>query len=106
MIRKLSPADYLDLSIPERIRLVEEIWDSIAEVPEAVSLTEAQRRKLDARLQDDHRDPSAGSPWEEVKAAASPMSRRLFIRPATEAELAEACQKLPCGRFGRCQSRP
>lgn len=29
----------LNLSIPERIQLVEDIWDSIAEVPEEVALT-------------------------------------------------------------------
>jgi putative addiction module component (TIGR02574 family) len=65
---KVSIADILDLPVDERIRLVEDIWDSIAAVPEAVSLTEAQRQELDRRLESFHAHPEAGSPWEEVKA--------------------------------------
>jgi len=56
------------LSLAERILLVEELWDSIAATPDAVSLTESQQRDLQRRL-DAYRDnPQAGSPWEEVKA--------------------------------------
>ena len=68
MAAGLSISDFLALSVAERILLVEDIWDSIASVPEAVKLTEAQREELDARLDACHRDPSAGSPWEAVKA--------------------------------------
>ena len=52
----------------ERILLVEDIWDSIASVPEALSLTKEQREELNRRLQAYHDNPEAGSPWEEVKA--------------------------------------
>lgn len=61
-------SDILGLPIDERIRLVEEIWDSIAEVPEAVSLTDAQKDELDRRLAEYEADPSAGAPWAEVRA--------------------------------------
>ena len=37
------------LSVEERLVLVEELWDSIAE---ATPLTEAQRAELDRRLED------------------------------------------------------
>lgn len=50
MSRNLSISDVLALSVAERILLVEETWDSIARFPEALELTEAQRRELDARL--------------------------------------------------------
>ena len=56
------------LSVTERILLVEEIWDSIMEVPEQVPLAEAQKTELDARLAKYEADPHAGAPWEEVKA--------------------------------------
>jgi len=56
------------LSIPERILLVEEIWDSIAESPDEVTLTDAQQAELDRRLAAHEADPQAGSTWEEVKA--------------------------------------
>lgn len=45
----ISKAEILKLSVSERILLVEDIWDSIAEAPEEVSLSETQERELDAR---------------------------------------------------------
>lgn len=36
-------ADILALSVAERIQMVEDIWDSIAAVPEAVALSEDQK---------------------------------------------------------------
>ena len=60
-------ADIIDLSVEERIQMVEDIWDSIAAVPEAVSLSEEQKRELDRRLEAYHRNPDAGSPWIEVR---------------------------------------
>ena len=65
---KFSLADVLELSVPERIQLVEDIWDSIAAVPQSVSLTKAQCEELDRRLEDYRAHPEEGSPWEEVKA--------------------------------------
>ena len=67
---RVSLADVLELPVPERSRLVEEIWDSIAEIPEAVPLTEEQKAELDRRLDAYHKDPGAGSPWADVKAAS------------------------------------
>jgi putative addiction module component (TIGR02574 family) len=40
-----------ELSIDERIRLVEDIWDSIAEDEEALEVPESHRAELNARLQ-------------------------------------------------------
>jgi putative addiction module component (TIGR02574 family) len=65
---KVSMADVLHLSVAERIQLVEDIWDSLAGVPESVTLTDAQREELDRRLEDYHRHPDEGSPWETVKS--------------------------------------
>lgn len=58
--------DILSLSIAERLALVAEIWDSITEVPEAVTLTEAQKVELDRRLDAYRQDATAGSPWQVV----------------------------------------
>ena len=65
---KVSLADIMEMSVAERILLVEEVWDSIAAVPEAIHLTEAQREELDRRLEAYHENPQAGAPWDEVKA--------------------------------------
>ena len=64
---RLAKEDILNMSISERIQLVEDIWDSIAEIPEAVSLRDTQKRELDRRLDSYHKNPNVGSPWEEVR---------------------------------------
>ncbi len=67
MANKLM-SDILKLSPAERLLLVEDVWDSIATLPEAVHLTEEQIQELDRRLENYHNNPNEGSPWEEVKA--------------------------------------
>lgn len=56
----------LTLSLAERIELVQDIWDSIAEHPEAIEVTEEEKAELDRRLEAYRRDPSAVSSWAEV----------------------------------------
>jgi putative addiction module component (TIGR02574 family) len=46
--------------------LVEDIWDTIANEAGAMELTEAEKKIIDERLEAYHRNPEAGSPWEEV----------------------------------------
>ena len=61
-------SDILQLTIAERIQLVEDIWDSIAVLPEAVALTETQRQELERRLQAYAQNPEEGIAWDELKA--------------------------------------
>ena len=63
---KLS--DVLKLSVPERVRLVQAIWDSVEAEPEAVPLTATERQELDRRWQAYQREPEGGFTWAEVKA--------------------------------------
>ena len=60
-------AKVLALPVEERIRIAQSIWDSVTEVPEAVEVTEEQREELNRRLDAYRDDPSAGSPWPEVR---------------------------------------
>jgi putative addiction module component (TIGR02574 family) len=55
------------LSVAQRVLLVEEIWDSIADEEEEIPLTEAQRLDLQRRVAAYETNPKAGSSWEEVK---------------------------------------
>ena len=66
-MKALKRSDILGLSVAERIRLVEDIWDSIAEFPSAVSLNDAQKAELDRRLQAYRRTSGKGSPWSAVR---------------------------------------
>ncbi len=67
MDKHISVADLLELSVSERIQFAEDIWDSIATMPEAVHITEKQKEELNRRLEAYHRNPNLGSPWNEVK---------------------------------------
>jgi putative addiction module component (TIGR02574 family) len=58
--------DILDLSPAERIQLVQDIWDSISELPSTSDLTDEQKNTLDRRLAELEKDPQIGLPWEEV----------------------------------------
>jgi putative addiction module component (TIGR02574 family) len=60
--------DFSQMSVAERIIVVEQIWDSIAAEQQEVALTPAQEAELDRRLESYRRSPTAGSSWEEVKA--------------------------------------
>ena len=65
-MKKINAADTLSLSIPERIQLVEDIWDTIAVEADSVELTEEERKIIDERLHTYHSNPDLGSPWEDV----------------------------------------
>jgi putative addiction module component (TIGR02574 family) len=56
------------LSVADRLRLLEEIWDSLVETPDAVPVTDAQRKELARRRRAHARNPSAMKSWAEVRA--------------------------------------
>ncbi len=66
MSKQITATDALALSIPERIQLVEDIWDTIASEPEILKLTENEKRIIDERLEAYHKNPESGSPWGDV----------------------------------------
>ena len=59
--------ELFQLSAAERLELVEELWDSIADEDQALELTPEQRSDLDRRLVEADADPTGGSSWEEVR---------------------------------------
>jgi putative addiction module component (TIGR02574 family) len=60
-------ADVIKLSVSDRLKLVGQIWDSIAAVPDGIELSDTQRVELQRRLDDYQKNPNVGSPWAEVK---------------------------------------
>jgi putative addiction module component (TIGR02574 family) len=67
-MKPIRLSDVLELPVEQRLELVGDIWDSIAQAPDALELSEPQRAELDRRLEAYRRDPKVGSPWPEVKA--------------------------------------
>ena len=57
--RKLSPS--------EKIRLLQTLWDEVADEVASEPLTDSQRRLLDERIQQHDENPSDVEPWEETR---------------------------------------
>ncbi|MFN5513171.1 MAG: addiction module protein [Cyanobacteriota bacterium] len=55
------------LSINERIQLAEDLWDSILDRQDKITLSDTQKQELERRLENYQHDPTAGSSWEDVK---------------------------------------
>ena len=67
MAQSSLPPEIRGLPIPERVHLVEQIWDSIVEDEQAFELTDAQKAELDRRIAAHEASPNRGKPWEDVK---------------------------------------
>jgi putative addiction module component (TIGR02574 family) len=59
--------EILELSINERIQLVQDIWDSIAQIPASLELDEDQKEELRTRLAHYRAHPETGISWDELK---------------------------------------
>jgi putative addiction module component (TIGR02574 family) len=62
----MATIDITSLSLEERLRLLDELWESLSRTPEAIPLTEAQREELDRRLDEFDREGPVGIPWGET----------------------------------------
>lgn len=61
---KASIQELRELPIPERIDLVQELWDSIADEAPAIDLSAEQIAELDRRLDALDAQPEGGTPWD------------------------------------------
>ena len=68
MAQSPSRLDIENLSVVERIQLVGEIWDGIAEEQESLQITEDQRIELRRRLDEYRSSREKGSSWETIKS--------------------------------------
>jgi putative addiction module component (TIGR02574 family) len=55
------------LPLSDRFKLVEDIWDSIADEPDPFPLTEEQKCELDKRLARMKKNPKRALPWAEAR---------------------------------------
>jgi putative addiction module component (TIGR02574 family) len=56
------------LSVGERLKLINDVWETLVEEQENLPLSEAQARELDRRLESYRQDGQPGIPWEEFEA--------------------------------------
>jgi putative addiction module component (TIGR02574 family) len=55
------------LPISARVKLAEQIWDSVVDDETSFELTDSQKSALDERISAHEQSPDRGKPWEEVK---------------------------------------
>lgn len=60
-------AQFRELSPDEQIRLVQELWNAIADEVSRMPSSESQRRLLDERLADEKENPDDVEPWVKAK---------------------------------------
>ncbi|HQR38926.1 MAG TPA: addiction module protein [Blastocatellia bacterium] len=58
----------LSLSLPDRIALIDELWESILSQADEVPLTDAQRAELDRRLARHDANPGSARSWDDVRS--------------------------------------
>jgi putative addiction module component (TIGR02574 family) len=63
----MQVTEILQLSVAERIQIVEDIWDSILVSPEDLELSQAEKSELDKRFETYKQEPNEGIEWETLK---------------------------------------
>ena len=60
--------EILDLPLAERLRALDEIWESVVASPELLAVPESQRRELERRLKLHLENPDDALPWETSRS--------------------------------------
>ncbi|MCY7274289.1 MAG: addiction module protein [Phormidesmis sp. CAN_BIN44] len=55
------------LTLSEKLQLLEDLWDSIAQAPEQIPLLDWQKEELAKRKASYLQNPDSGSSWEAAK---------------------------------------
>lgn len=64
----MSIDSLFDLTPPEKMQLVEDLWDDLAAIPSDVPVHDWQKEELARRKANLMGTPSSGVSWQEVKA--------------------------------------
>jgi putative addiction module component (TIGR02574 family) len=64
---RMNFTSVFDLSPPEKLQLVEDLWDDLATTPEVVPIHDWQKQELARRKANLLSNSASGLAWEEVK---------------------------------------
>jgi putative addiction module component (TIGR02574 family) len=56
-----------ELTLSEKLQLLEDLWDSIAQVPDQIPVLDWQKEELAKRKTAYSQNPNSGSSWEAAK---------------------------------------
>jgi putative addiction module component (TIGR02574 family) len=60
-------SQFSDLSVVEKLQLVEGLWDQIAASTETLPIPPWQKEELEKRRKNYQANPDSGIPWDEAK---------------------------------------
>jgi len=64
----MNTTSIFDLSAPEKLQLVEDLWDDLAATPSEIPVHDWQKKELARRKANLLSNPASGISWEEVKS--------------------------------------
>jgi len=67
MAQDFDPAELRDLPVTERLKLIEDLWDSIDAEADSLPLPDWHRAEIDRRLDALDAGVAVGAPWEQVR---------------------------------------
>jgi putative addiction module component (TIGR02574 family) len=68
MVSIIDRAKLKELSLQDRLALIDEIWMSLSDEERDFPLSESQKKELDRRVELYEQNPDRGVPWSEVKS--------------------------------------
>jgi len=60
-------SEFSKLPVDDQLELLYELWDTLAQQPDALTLSEDQQRELDRRYERHLAHPEEAIPWDEVR---------------------------------------
>ena len=67
MNKQLTPDEIQKLPVTDRLRLIEELWDSLENEADALPLPDWHRAEIDKRLDALDHGSSLGAVWDDVR---------------------------------------
>ncbi len=64
---KVPIKQLLELSVADRMQLIDDLWESVAADSEVIPLNEAQKQEARRRLEEHRANPGSAIPWEQLR---------------------------------------
>jgi putative addiction module component (TIGR02574 family) len=64
----MNAPSIFDLTPPEKLQLVEDLWDDLAATPQDIPVQEWQKEELARRKANLSKHPASALSWEEIKS--------------------------------------
>jgi len=64
---EIKIADIKAMTVEQRLDLIEQVWDTLVETPDAIPVPDWHKDALEKRLQAFEENPEAGASWDEVE---------------------------------------